>query len=56
MNMLEIKKKSPFALVPISVLSDKRLTKNDLKVLCALLSFMTPQKNYCWPKRATIGK
>lgn len=56
MDTLDAKSKGLFALVPIAVFKDKRLTKTDLRVLCALLSFMTLHKNYCWPKRATIAK
>jgi hypothetical protein len=56
MEMLPKKDKSPYAVMPVSVFCDERLSKTDLRVLGALMTFITPQKNYCWPKRSTIAQ
>ena len=43
-----------FAILPESVLIDQRLTKNDLRVLLALLCHAN-KKGYCWPSRSALG-
>ena len=43
-----------FAILPESVLMDQRLTKNDLRVLLALLCHAN-KKGYCWPSRSALG-
>ena len=49
---------SKYAFIPIEVLRDERLTKIQLKVLCALYSFINHKKpeQKLFPKRNTIGE
>ena len=44
----------PFAIVPVEVAMDDRLSKGELKVLIALLSFRNRNTNLCCPKRESI--
>lgn len=45
-----------FSIVPIEVFIDERLTKTDLRVLGAILSFRNKDTNLCWPKREQIAE
>ncbi|MDO8844118.1 helix-turn-helix domain-containing protein [Methylicorpusculum sp.] len=51
-----MKSQNYFAKVPIEVLRDNRISKTELRVLCAILSFMPGDKSKCWPKRSTIAE
>ena len=51
-----MKIQNPFAIMPVEVFRDERLSKTDLRVLGTLMSFMTPEKLECWPKRKTISE
>lgn len=45
-----------FALVPIEVIKDKRLTLEQTRVLVALFSFRNKNTNTVWPSRAVIAE
>ena len=45
-----------WAKVPIEVLFDERLTKRQIKVLIALLSFKNQKTGKCQPKRRLLGE
>lgn len=45
-----------FALVPIEVIKDKRLTLEHTRVLVALFSFRNKSTNTVWPSRAAIAE
>ena len=45
-----------WAKVPIEVLYDERLTKRQIKVLIALLSFKNQKTGRCQPKRRVLGE
>lgn len=45
-----------FALVPIEVIKDKRLTLEHTRVLIALFSFRNKNTNTVWPSRAAIAE
>jgi hypothetical protein len=45
-----------FSLVPIEVAADDRLTKTDLRVLLAILSFRNKKTNLCCPRRDAIAE
>lgn len=45
-----------FALVPIEVIKDKRLTLEHTRVLVALFSFRNKNTNTVWPSRAAIAE
>jgi hypothetical protein len=45
-----------FSIVPIEVFTDERLSKTDLRVLGAVLSFRNKDTNLCWPKREQIAE
>ena len=42
-------------MMPIEAFMDNRLTKTDLRVLGAILSWRDKKTNQCWPKRAQIS-
>lgn len=44
-----------FSIVPVEVFMDDRLTKTDLRVLGAILSWRDKTTNLCWPKRELIA-
>jgi hypothetical protein len=44
-----------FSIVPIEVCLDDRLTKTDIRVLIALMSFRGKNTNCVWPKRETLS-
>ena len=46
----------PFAIVPVEVCLDDRLTKMQLRVLIALLSFRAKGSDVVWPKRSKISE
>lgn len=46
---------SPFSIVPVEVCMDSRLTKMQLRVLIALLSFRNKNTDTVWPKREQIA-
>jgi hypothetical protein len=45
-----------FSIVPIEVAADERLTKTDLRVLLAILSFRNKKTNLCCPRREAIAE
>jgi len=45
-----------FSIVPIEVFTDDRLTKRQIKVLGALLSFRRKDTNTIWPTREKLSK
>ena len=45
-----------FAIAPLAVFQDRRLTLTDVRTLLALLSFTTPQRLTCWPSRRTLAE
>lgn len=45
-----------FAMVPLEVCQDSRLTKMQLRVLVALLSFRNKNSDTLWPKRETLAE
>ena len=45
-----------FAIVPIDVIQDSRLTKRQIKVLIALLSFRGKNTNTVWPSREKLSE
>lgn len=45
-----------FAVVPLEVATDDRLTKMQLRVLIALLSFRAKNTDTVWPKRSSLAK
>jgi hypothetical protein len=45
-----------FAIVPVEVCADPRLTKMQLRVLICLLSFRAKNSDTIWPKRSTIAE
>ncbi len=45
---------STFAMVPVEVCADDRLSKMQIKVLIALCSFRNAEHNDVWPHRATL--
>lgn len=45
-----------FAIVPDSIIQDRRLGLSDIRVLFSLLSFTRPDQQFCWPSRETIGQ
>ena len=45
-----------FSLVPVEVFMDDRLTKTDLRVLGAILSWRNKTTNLMWPKRSQIAE
>ena len=47
---------SPFAIVPVEVFQDDRLTKIELRVLGAILTFRNRDTNLSRPTRAQIGE
>ena len=44
-----------FSIMPIEAFMDDRLTKTDLRVLGAILSWRDKTTNLCWPKRKQIA-
>jgi hypothetical protein len=44
-----------FSIMPVEVFMDDRLTKTDLRVLGAILSWRDKTTNLCWPKRELIA-
>ena len=42
--------------MPIEAFMDDRLTKTDLRVLGAILSWRNKNTNLCWPKREQIAE
>jgi len=44
-----------FSIVPIEVIQDPRLTKRQIKVLIALLSFRGKNTNTVWPSREKLS-
>jgi len=54
--MTKEKNITAYATVPVAVIQDGRLSKTELRVLCALLSFMFGKKTWCYPTRTTIAK
>lgn len=51
-----IQKRSPFAVVPLEVIADDRLSKIQLRVLLALLTFRNNGHDMVWPHRSTLAK
>ena len=49
-------KEGTFALVPIEVIQDKRLTLQQTRVLIALFSFRNKVTDVVWPSRAAIAE
>lgn len=47
---------APFAVVPIEVVQDERLTALQMRVLVTILSFRGRDTNLVWPKRSTIAR
>lgn len=47
---------SLFAMVPVEVIQDKRLTLEQIRVLIALLSFRNKSGDTVWPSRAVIAE
>lgn len=45
-----------FALVPVEVLADRRLTQEQMRVLIALLSFRAKNTDLVWPGRDALGE
>lgn len=45
-----------FAMVPLEVCADPRLTKMQIRVLIALLSFRSKNTDTVWPKRQTLAE
>ncbi len=45
-----------FSIVPVEVWLDDRLSKTDLRVLGAILSFRNKNTNLCWPKRSQLSE
>ena len=45
-----------FSIVPLEVIQDPRLTKRQIKVLIALLSFRGKNTNTVWPSRKTLSE
>ena len=45
-----------FALVPIEVIKDKRLTFEQTRVLIGLFSFRNKNTDVCWPSRAALSE
>jgi hypothetical protein len=43
-----------FSIMPIEVFMDDRLSKTEIRVLGAILSFRNKNTNLCWPKREQI--
>ena len=48
-------KQDQFALIPIEVALDRRLTQRQMRVLIALFSFRSKTTNTVWPSRAAIA-
>lgn len=48
-------KQDQFALIPIEVALDRRLTQRQMRVLIALFSFRNKTTNTVWPSRAAIA-
>lgn len=48
-------KQDQFALIPIEVALDRRLTQRQMRVLIALFSFRNKNTNTVWPSRAAIA-
>ena len=49
-------KELPFSIVPVEAAMDDRLSKGELRVLIALLSFRNRTTDLCYPKREAIVK
>jgi hypothetical protein len=49
-------KQGQFALVPIEVVMDRRLTLEQTRVLIALFSFRAKNTDTVWPSRAAIAE
>lgn len=47
---------TPFAIVPVEIAMDDRLTKMQLRVLLAILTFRNKDTNLCHPTREQIGQ
>ena len=45
-----------FSIVPVEMIKDDRLNKNDLKVLIAILSFRNKNTNLCMPSREKLSE
>ena len=45
-----------FSIMPVEVFMDDRLSKTELRVLGAILSFRNKNTNLCWPKREQISE
>jgi len=45
-----------FSIMPVEVFMDERLSKTDLRVLGAILTFRNKNTNLCWPKRSQIAE
>ncbi len=50
------KRRSPFAIVPVEVLADDRLTLRHIRVLVAILSFRSVDTGIAFPTREEIGE
>ena len=50
------KRRSPFAIVPVEVLADDRLTLRHIRVLMAILSFRSVDTGLAFPTREEIGQ
>lgn len=44
-----------YSMIPVDVFMDDRLTKTDIRVLGALLSFREKSANICWPTREKLA-
>jgi hypothetical protein len=54
--MTDITQGGRFAVVPVNVIQDSRLTLEQLRVLVALLSFANNESDVVWPKRDALAK
>jgi hypothetical protein len=48
--------KEPFAMIPVFVIADGRLTKTDLRVYAAIVSFRNADTKKCFPSRERIAQ
>lgn len=48
-------KREPFAMVSLEIIADDRLSKMQLRVLLALLTFRNVEHDMVWPHRATLA-